>query len=92
MNYEITEQWQELSSIMGENYDNSKIYRIHSNVASPSKLCITEVENPTSSINGRIYPEYSDIYIDSGSNPKVKVKYAYNSQMGYDIEITEVEL
>ena len=90
-NYTISTQWQSLSTIMGNNYDNTKQYRIHNNVELPAKLCITDDETPTADIIGRIYPAYCDIYVDASLNSKIRVGQSINSQFGYNIEITEVE-
>ena len=91
MNYTITNQWQTLSTIMDEDYNAEKKYRLHNNVELPSKFAMTEVENPTNETIGRIYPAYCDIYIDAGLNPKVRVTYTLGTQFGYNIEVTEVE-
>ena len=90
MNYDITRQWQELAVIMGENYDNSKTYRIHNNIENPAKLCMTEQTNPSNNDIGRKYPEFCDIYIPPDSNPKIKVLSSIWLQSGHNIEITEV--
>jgi hypothetical protein len=90
MNYTITNEWQSLQTIMGDDYDAEKQYRLHNNVEQPSKLAMTEVENPTSDTIGRIYPAYCDIYVDAGLNPKVRVTYTLGVQFGYNIEVTEV--
>lgn len=88
MNYEITGEWQTLSKIMGENYDNSKMYRIHNNVEKPAKLCLTDETN--SNVLGRKYPEYCEIYVAPENNPKIKVISSLWLQNGHNIEITEV--
>lgn len=90
MNYEITKEWKTLSAIIGNSYSNSVKYRIHNNVENPSKLCMTEVENPTDTTIGRKFPELCEIYIDSGCNPKLRVLTKLSQETGFNVEITEV--
>ena len=89
MNYEITNEWQTLSEIMGGDYDNSKMYRIHNNIEKPAKLCMTDEIN-SSDVLGRKYPEYCEIYIAPEDNPKIKVISSMWLKTGHNIEITEV--
>lgn len=90
MNYEITKEWQSLSAIMGNDYNAETQYRLHNNVELPAKLCLTEEETPTNDTIGRIYPAYSDIYLDAGLNPKIRVISSLGVQFGYNVEISEV--
>ena len=90
MNYRITNEWQTLETIMGEDYDSTKQYRIHNNVEYPGKLCLTEEENPNSTIIGRIYPVYSEIYTEAGNNPSLRVTSGLGVMFGYNIEVSEV--
>lgn len=89
-NYTVTKQWQDLSTIMGSDYDADAQYRVHNNVELPAKLCLTEVETPNNDTIGRIYPAYCDIYIDTGLNPKIRVIHFLGVQFGYNVEISEV--
>ena len=92
MNYTITNEWQSLSTIMGTDYDADAQYRVHNNVEKPAKLCITEVENPTNDITGKIYPEYCDIYLDKSLNSTTKIRHTFGAgSYVYDVEITKVE-
>ena len=90
-NYAISTQWQSLSEIMGEDYDDKKQYRIHNNVELPAKLALTEDEEPTADTIGSLYPQYCDIYTEAGNDVKLRVTAALGVQYGYNIDITEVE-
>jgi hypothetical protein len=90
-NYVLTDEWQSLSQIMGEDYDSMKQYRIHNNCELPSKLSLTEEQNVSNSTIGKIYPAYSEIYVQQGLNPSLKVISGLGINFGYNVEISEVE-
>lgn len=88
MNYKVTQNWQQLSDLMGEDYDSSKQYRVHSNYSVFSgKLCYTTESEPLQTEDRSIAQDYSDIYFDAGANPYLKV----NAIGGYmKVDVTEV--
>lgn len=88
-NYIITTEWKKLSEILGENYDNTKQYRLHNNVEWPAKLCLSEGSTNIETY-GRIYPAYSEIYIDEGCDPSLKVITGLRIETGFNVEISEV--
>jgi hypothetical protein len=88
-NYTITNEWQSLSTILGEAYDATKQYRIHNNISYPGKLCLTEEETVTNQTIGRVYPELCEIYTPAGNNPYLRVIHSLVT--GYNVEISEVE-
>ena len=89
-NYYLTNQWQSLSQLLGEDYDSTKQYRVHNNCELPGKLCLTEKLSPTDSDIGRIYPAYCEIYIDAGLNPSLRVVSGLGVNFGYNVEVSEV--
>jgi len=92
MNYKVTKQWQKMSDIMDQDYDATKVYRIHSNIIPPANLCLTEVSSPAETINGRLIPRFSEVYVSISSNPYLKVIEVPSSiSSGFDIEISEVD-
>ena len=89
-NYTLTNTWQSLSTLLGNDYDETKQYRVHNNCELPSKLCLTEEETPTSETIGRIYPAYAEIYVEAGLNPSLRVVSGLGVNFGYNVEISEV--
>ena len=88
MNYTITTQWKSLSQIMGNDYDNTKQYRVHDNVELPAILCMSEDAQPEG--EGRKLPEFAEVYIEAGLNPSFKVQTCLGLQSGFNIYVSEV--
>ena len=89
-NYTVTKQWQDLSTIMGADYDATKKYRVHNNCELPAKLCLTEETSPTASVEGRVYPPLCEIYIDVNLNPSLRVVETVETNPTLNVEISEV--
>ena len=91
-NYELeVNKWEKLSEIMEENYDSSKMLRVHNNVAEPARLCVSEEENITNNVVGRILPQFCEIYVEPGVDLYLKVIPTRGEKSGYNVEIMEVE-
>jgi len=91
MNYQITEQWQSLSTIMGEDYSATAEYRIHNNIESPNHLLISEESGVTANDKGRIIPTLSEIYNAKGLDLMLRGELAKgHSANELDIEISVV--
>lgn len=87
MNYFVTTEWKSLSEIMDSDYDSSKQYRVHSNLATSGKLCYTVEGEPTPAESRSVADDYCDIYFNVGDNPYLKTN---GVDGGMYVDVTEV--
>lgn len=66
----LTNQWQSLSTLLGNDYDNTKKYRIHSNLNVAGFVCFAR-DNTLKT--GRKIKFGDEIYNDAGINLYLKV-------------------
>ena len=83
----LTNEWQSLSTLLGNDYDNTKKYRIHSNLNCTGFVCFTA--NNTLKTGSKI--KFGDeIYNDAGINLYLKVSEGLGTSFADAVVIGEV--
>lgn len=84
---DLTNQWQQLSTLLGEDYDNTKKYRIHSNVKSSGYVAYANTNTLTV---GNEIGFADEIVNKEGVNIYLKVSEGLLKDYSKAIVITEV--
>lgn len=89
MNFNVTNEWQSLSEIMGSDYAVNQKYRVHNNV--DGMYMLTYAESNTDSLGAKL-PPYADIYVDAGNDLYFKVLRKGTGEFTFEngLYITEV--
>lgn len=84
---DLTNQWQSLSTLLGNDYDNSKQFKIHSNVNETGFVCFAETNTLT--VGNKI--GFSDEILNKkGVNLYLKVSEGLLGEYKNAVVITEV--